>query len=296
MQVINFVNITILVILNVNIWLGNYQTYQRSLNNFFEVTFLDIGQGDSILVKTPENQYGLIDTGKDKNILTSITKIINPGTKIDFVILTHADADHIEGFLEISRLYDVENVFVNNTAKENELIEEIKNALVHKDIQNYSLRKGNNFSLGSISIEVIWPNTFIQSMQISDENDRSISVIATYQDCDVALFGDLSKDYEMKAINNMSVSKKVEILKLSHHGSQSSTSLELLETLGIELAIIQVGKSNSYGHPHNTVLDILTKAGIDFFRTDQDKQIKIQSSGKEFWIKDNKTTKKYNCG
>lgn len=81
MQVINFVNITILVILNVNIWLGNYQTYQRSLNNFFEVTFLDIGQGDSILVKTPENQYGLIDTGKDKNILTSITKIINPGTK-----------------------------------------------------------------------------------------------------------------------------------------------------------------------------------------------------------------------
>lgn len=245
-----------------------------------EVIFLDVGQGDSILIKSKTNQYGLIDTGKNGNILSNLEKYIPANNKtLEFIILTHPDQDHIGMFSEISKRYAIKNLFMNKTAKTNNTLDKIKDIIITKSIPNYPLYDINDFIFGEFNIDVLWPVSNTSSGDF-ESNEYSIGISLSLDSFDLVSMGDLGSYVEDDLINFLP-NKHFEVLKLSHHGSKHSSSEDFIKFVDPEIAIISAGRNNSYGHPSSEVIDRLTENKVPFISTQErgDIRIEIQESG-----------------
>lgn len=243
-------------------------------NPGLEVTFIDVGQGDSIFIKTPKGRTVLIDgggaspyysgdfdTGKD---------IIEPflyakGIKrIDLMVFTHFDHDHAGGLISILRDFPVDKIaygVFSNVA----LFDEMKKIAADKRIKVYSLGRGDKFKLDDVYFEVLSPDK--KQNTISNENDNSVVLKMTYNGFRFLFTGDLSIEGENN-IMGCDLDVKANILKLGHHGSSTSTSEEFLSNVQPDIAVISVGRDNTFGHPSSKVLDLLEKRKIKTYRTD----------------------------
>ncbi|MFA5532629.1 MAG: MBL fold metallo-hydrolase [Candidatus Shapirobacteria bacterium] len=230
-------------------------------NKKAKVVVCDVGQGDAILA-TYKNIQILVDVGpNNKKVLTCLDRHIPFWDKtIEVVILTHGDSDHVGGLDDILRSYKVSNFY--------------SNGLLGKDIEQkiYSKKIGQNdvISINMFDFEVVNPGKNEEGLM--DENKNAVAGVLDYkgeEKWSIFLSGDIEKETEQRLVWREILKKQVDVLKVSHHGSESATSEEILDFLKPKMAVISVGVNNRFGHPRGEVLERLNKRDIEIERTDE---------------------------
>ncbi|MDQ6985365.1 MAG: MBL fold metallo-hydrolase [Candidatus Dojkabacteria bacterium] len=277
-------NLLLAMLVTINFIIFEGIRYDLNQNDLLEIYFLDVGQGDSILIKTPNGSFGLIDTGRESNILTALNEINLKIDKFEFVIITHPDADHYEGILELTEYYDIRKLFLNKTKKDGDLYLEVIRKLHLKDIKTFLLYSSTDFTLDSVDFDILWPISLEETYIFDNINDSSTAILITFGNLSMYSAGDLSSQYELESISQLEI-QDIDILKVGHHGSKASTSFEFLEKISPEICVVQVGEGNQYGHPNNEILINIQKIGATMLRTDSLGNIKISSNGEFIFLR-----------
>ncbi len=268
-------------ILNVLAWLAVYNLSQPQL---LEVTFFDIGQGDSIFIETPQSHQILIDGGPTSIILERLGKVMPYWDRtIDLVILTHPEHDHYGGLIEVLKRYKVENILWTGALKETAEFQEWQRLIEEEQAQIFIAQSGQKITWPSLSLDILYPWESFKGEIVKDINNTSIVARLVYGYNSFLLTGDIYKSTEKKILEK-GISVDSDILKVSHHGSKTSSAPEFVAAVSPEIAIIQCGKDNSYGHPHPETLEILEKYDINILNTAETGDIKIISNGKTYGI------------
>ncbi len=252
--------------------------------NLLKVYFLDVGQGDSIFIDSPTHGRVLIDGGVNRKVLSELGKILPFGDKnIDVVIATHPDADHITGLVDVVKRYKV-GVFVEPGVESDNLVDDALELVVkEKNIPDLLARRGMNLDLGGgANLLILFPNTDVSTWET---NDASIVAKLIYGDKSFLLTGDSTKstEYKLMALDESVLDS--DVLKAGHHGSDTSTSILFAQAVSPEYAVISAGKNNRYGHPKQSVLDILNKVGAKIVSTADLGTIKFQTNGETLILK-----------
>ncbi len=233
------------------------------------VVFLDVGQGDSILISQGSKQI-LIDGGKDGKLLLEKLGRHIPfwDRKIEAVIETHPDADHIGGLIEIFRTHEISAVMKTNARSESQTFKALEEAVAAEGSQIVEAQVGQKIILSEdAQVEIIFPFEKIVE-NTKDTNAGSVVMRLSFGENSFLLTGDLPGEQE-KEILARGIDIKSDVLKVSHHGSKYSSSDDFLDRVAPRDAIVSVGKNNSYGHPHADILKRLMQRGISVFRTDE---------------------------
>ncbi|HHU30638.1 MAG: ComEC/Rec2 family competence protein [Bacillota bacterium] len=244
------------------------------------VHFIDVDQGDSILVQTPGKNI-LIDGGSRAAGKTVVNYINEQGIdRLDLVIGTHPHEDHIGGLIGVFQAFPVAEVIDPAVVHTTKTFEEYLTLIDEKDIQFTEGRAGMEWELGGgVKLQVLHPS----SPSSSHLNDASIVVKLTFGRVSILFAGDaeqtgleemLSKNYDLKST----------VLKVSHHGSRTGTSKAFLTAVSPQAAVIMCGKDNSYGHPHDEVLALLAEAKADIYRTDLHGTVIISTDGQRYEV------------
>ncbi|MCP6718156.1 MAG: MBL fold metallo-hydrolase [Patescibacteria group bacterium] len=275
---------TILIVLlffNIFTWLIIYN-YDRP--QLLEVIFFDIGQGDAVFIETPLNYQILIDGGPSSAILNKLGKEIDFWDRtIDLIILTHPEHDHIAGLIEVLKRYNVENILWTGVLRDTGEYDEWTRLIEDSNVEIAQL--GQKIIAPNIFFEILYPFENLEGQIVKNTNNSSIVSRLVFNDTCFIFTGDIYSSVERKIIDKQ-LDLDCEVLKIGHHGSKTSTSKELLENVTPQIAVISAGKDNSYGHPHDKVLEILTDYDIKVLRTDQLGDIKIISDGDNVTITD----------
>jgi len=247
-------------------------------NSHRKLTFamLDIGQGDALFIESPTGTQVLIDAGPPRKILSQLLRVMPAFDRtIDAIIISHPDQDHIGGFAEVLKTYKVGKVFYSGTLSDSKTYQNLEDEIKNQNIPNILARKGMRLNLGGGAvIDILFPDQDVSSWET---NEGSVIAKLSYGKTSMMLTGDAPIKTERIILSENSLAViKSEILKLGHHGSRTSSSLEFVQAVSPEYAFISVGKDNNYGHPHKEVLDILNKIGAKIFRTDQDGMIVVK--------------------
>lgn len=257
--------------------------WENEFNKNLKVIFLDVGQGDSILIKTPNKQNILIDGGPDNKVLYGLGKNIPfYRRKIDLMILTHSDFDHITGLIEVLKRYKVKEIFYNGLYDNSPEFQEWLKTIKEKNISLEAIMADKEINLGNnLILKDIFP--FESSIVDSNNNNTSLVNKLIYKKISFLFTGDLEEEGEAELINKKEDLKN-DVLKIGHHGSKNSTSQNFLEKVLPKYAIISVGK-NKFGHPSLRILSRLKRLGVNILRTDINGEIRMESDGNGLWIK-----------
>lgn len=239
-----------------------------------EVHFLDVGQGDSTLI-TCGGHTMLIDTGDDTKG-TAIQNYLQKQkiTKLDYLILTHPDADHIGGAPVIITKFDVSNVFVSNFEKDNQTYRKLIQSLDDKRTKALTPKVNSTYTLGSAKITILAPGK-----EYDNPNDASIALLLKNGTRSFLFTGDAGEEAE-KDILKTDIDISADVYKVGHHGSKYSTSKEFFKAVNPSCAVISCGEGNSYGHPHAETLNMLRTNGVQVYRTDEEGTIIASTDGK----------------
>ena len=227
------------------------------------VHFLDVGQGDAILIETPGDGQILVDAGRGMAVLTELQKILPMRDRhIDAVIMTHPDADHVGGFVPVLKQYEVGTVirpFIESeTSVYGRVREEILKQRERHGTAVYAVSGPSAFSLNGVRFSVLWPI----GESVRETNAASIVLLAEYGDMKVLLTGDANKAVEdLVAETFPDATDDVDILKAGHHGSKTSTSASFLNHTKPNAVVYSASKDNRYGHPHPSVLERVAAYG-----------------------------------
>ncbi len=273
-----------LVLLNV---LAGIAALDLSKTRFLEVNFFDVGQGDAIFIESPRRHQILIDGGPGSAILEKLGKEMPFWDRtIDLVILTHPERDHLAGLLEVLKRYKVENILWTGVVRDTQEFKEWEKAIEEEKTNVRIAQSGQRITILSekLYLEILYPFENLTGQELKNSNNTSIVSRVVFNENSFLFTGDIQKSAEKELTEN-GKELNSDILKVSHHGSKNSNTKEFIEKVLPEIAVISVGKGNSYGHPHQEVLDILESYGIRVLRTDQQGDIKIISDGKILKIK-----------
>lgn len=273
----------ILVLLNI---ISGIVAFDLSKAQFLEVNFFDVGQGDSIFIESHGRHQILIDGGPGSAILEKLAKEMPFWDRtIDLVILTHPERDHLAGLLEVLKRYKVENILWTGIVRDTQESKEWEKAIEEEKADVKIAQSGQKIAMlpGKLYIEILYPFENLTGQEIKNSNDTSIVSRLVFNGNSFLFTGDIQKSVEKELTEN-GKELNSDILKISHHGGKTSSSKEFIKEVSPEIAVISVGKGNSYGHPHQEVLDILESCGIRVLRTDQAGDIKIISDGNNYEI------------
>ena len=243
-----------------------------------KINFIDVGQGDSCLITTPQNKKVIVDSGGSesydvgKNVLLPylLDKRI---TKIDYIMISHFDTDHCKGFEYVLENIKVKNVIISKQSETSENFKQIMKIIRKKRINLIIVQKGSKIKIDNFTtVDILSP----QSENIADNmNDNSIVAKFEAYNFSILFTGDASEKIEKELIKEK-INLKSDILKVSHHGSKTGTSEEFLKSVKPKIALIGVGENNKFGHPTEDVIKRLTENKIKIYRTDTDGEIRIK--------------------
>jgi len=246
-------------------------------NKNLEAYFLNVGQGDSELIVLPGNVKILIDGGPNNKILENLSKIFSPTDRyIDLVILSHPQADHFNGLIDVFKNYRV-GAFIyngqNGTANSwQELVKAVKNSKTPAIV----LAQGDKIHYQDNHLDFIYPD----KIALKSKDLNAAALVEKLQSNGLTFLFTADIESKIEKILAQKYDLKTDVLKVSHHGSKYSSSEEFLKETQPKLSIIEVGK-NSYGHPTKEVLERLSAVGAKILRTDKDGLVKITAdSGK----------------
>ena len=265
-----------LVFINAFIWFGPLAAQGSGM---LTVSFLDVGQGDSIYIEGPTGSQILVDGGTGPAVLRELGAVMQfHDRSIDVVVGTHPDKDHIGGLSSVLSRYAV-GYFVdpglpNDTAAWRALEETI----AARGVERKTARRGMKIVLGGgATLDILFPD---RDMTGADTNDASIVARLSFGDESFLLTGDSPKKIEEYLVRLDALSLESDVLKAGHHGSRTSTGETFLAAVHPAFAVISSGKGNSYGHPHEEVLGILAHFGVRTMSTAKEGRITFKTDGK----------------
>lgn len=254
----------------------------RTPNTGLTVSFLDVGQGDAILIEGPTGIEMLIDGGKDRSVLREVPRVMGPlDRSIDILVATHPDADHIGGLPGVLKRYTVARFFEPGMDGETTIYESLEVAVDHeRGITEGVLRTGMRIHLGDGAYaDILHPEDNVA--QLRETNDASIMMRLVYGETEFMLTGDAPAWAEDRAVARYGDSLKSDVLKAGHHGSKTSTSPLFLAAVDPEIVVVSAGKDNSYGHPNADVVSRILASGASILSTISEGTITFVSDGHE---------------
>lgn len=247
---------------------------KESKNGEVVVKFLDVGQADSILVQSNGINM-LIDAGTNKAGATVVKDLQDLGvTKIDYLIGTHPHEDHIGGMDDVIKNFDIGTIFMPKIQTNTKTFEDVLDAIASKNLKVTSPEVGYTYNVGDAKCEIMSIGSG-ENEEKSNLNLSSIVIRMTYGTQSFLFMGDAETENESSR-----TWPQTTVLKVGHHGSNTSSSQKFLNEVKPEIAVISVGTGNMYGHPKQTTLNKLTKIGTKIYRTDENGTVTITTDGK----------------
>ncbi len=279
-------------------------------DQLFHVVACDVGQGDSILIYRRFSQI-LIDGGANDLVSDCLLKYIPWfDKKIELVVLTHPQEDHMKGLIEVIENYDVGLFLTSGGINDTNTFWKLKENMVLREIESRVVGLGDKLKVGEISLEVKWPekpsisgevweqissrDEWNKYVKLDDEvvlgaasnnpNDDSVVFEVKYGKVSALMTGDIGVKQE-QALLSMGVITPVNVLKVAHHGSKHSSGKEFIEETRPKWALVSVGENNRFEHPSGDVLMYLDMVGAKILRTDENGTLELVSDGELFWEK-----------
>ena len=250
---------------------ANVDTTDQNL----EVHFIDIGQGDCTLIMCGGHAM-LIDAGDNDKGTTVQLYLKKRGIEsLDYLVLTHPDADHIGGADVVLTKFDVDTVFMSYFEKDTKTYEDVVQALDYKNMTWQTPELGDSYALGDAFFTILAPNDLYE-----DANNASIAVLLQYGETKFLFTGDCEEEAETDILEN-GMDIQADVYQVGHHGSRTASSQDFMDAVEPTYAVISCGEGNDYGHPHAEVLNRMRQMGIKVFRTDEQGSIVAVSDGKD---------------
>ena len=252
------------------------------------VYFLDVGQGDAILVQAPDGRQMLIDGGPSPTALLNELGDVLPfwDRSLDLVVLTHPDGDHITGLIPLLDRYRVGQVLdvrQSDTAPEAvPWLEELAALSVPRTLA----QRGMRLPVGGLSVTALHPSSTQLTGTASDDNNNAVVLRLDYGQTSLILTGDAESEAEADMIA-AGLPLHADVLKIGHHGSNGASSPAFIAAVAPRLAVIPVGADNKFSHPHPAVLERLK--GVEVLRTDQNGRIEVVSDGRRLSVETQRT-------
>jgi len=258
-------------------------------DNKLHVSVLDVGQGDAILIQTPNGQNILIDGGPDPETikLQLGRKIPFWHKKIDLVVLTQPQADHLTGLIEVVQKYEITNILESGISSDTVTYQEWLKTIRSKGIKREIIHAGQEIAIGdNITLKILHPPSAKALETANPIDDNGVVLRLSWNKISFLFTADISKETEWFLITQRKDLQST-VLKVAHHGSKTATSTEFLSVVDPEVAVISVAANNRFGHPHREILDRLaTKVGDGrVFLTSEHGTVEFISDGEHLWVK-----------
>lgn len=250
------------------------------------IFFIDVGQGDSTLIITPDKKTVLVDGGGSDSFDVG-EKVLLPYLldrrilKVDYVLISHFDTDHCGGILTIMEKVKVKNIIISEQAEHSENYERFKKLMIHKKIRLIEVKKGDKIKIGRYSeFKILFPTSRLLSE--NSLNNNSIVAQFNYNNFKMLFTGDIEKLAEQQILKTEKAEIRADILKVAHHGSKTSSIPEFIKAVRPKIALIGVGKNNTFGHPNQQTIKNLENIKCRIYRTDLQGEIiiKIDQKGR----------------
>lgn len=276
--VYSFLTIGVSILLIVN-FTDVYQDRMR-------INFIDVGQGDSCLIRYKGTNI-MIDSGgslsknKDgksydigENVLNNY--LLNRGiTRLDYIMASHFDEDHSQGFVFLLKNMKVKNVIISEQYKTSSIYEQFKQICKKQNIQIIYVRSGDEIRIKDLAFKILHPKSKANQISENPLNNNAIVCMVKYKNRRILFTGDIEKVAENEMVKEYTNGLKADILKVGHHGSKTSTTKEFLDLINPSVALIGVGQNNKFGHPNEDVIKRLEEKNIQIYRTDEMGEISV---------------------
>ncbi len=255
---------------------------QNNAPNLLRVTFLNVGQGDAIFIETPDGVQLLVDGGPDGSVAGQLAQVMSWHDRtIDVVLGTHPDKDHIGGLIDVLEQYTVGTLVTTENRGESFVATAYQEALLAESARVYMARAGQVYQLGASTTLTIFSPASDPSML--ESNTASIVAQLRYGTIEFMLTGDAPSSIEEYIVRTYGSVVQSEVLKLGHHGSKTSTSLEFLTAVAPQYAVVSAAADNSYGHPHAEVMTMVQQFGSTIKET-KNGAVTFVSDGTAVWV------------
>lgn len=276
--VYSFLTIGVSILLIVN-FTDVYQDRMR-------INFIDVGQGDSCLIRYKGinimiDSGGSLSKNKDgksydigENVLNNY--LLNRGiTRLDYIMASHFDEDHSQGFVFLLKNMKVKNVIISEQYKTSSIYEQFKQICKKQNIQIIYVRSGDEIRIKDLAFKILHPKSKENQISENPLNNNAIVCMVKYKNRRILFTGDIEKVAENEMVKEYTNGLKADILKVGHHGSKTSTTKEFLDLINPSVALIGVGKNNKFGHPNEDVIKRLEEKNIQIYRTDEMGEISV---------------------
>ncbi len=273
------------------------------------IDFLDVGQGDSALITFPNGETLLVDGGGTGNFNRSLItneaddepEFFEPDaqtigervvsnflwekgySQIDYILATHADADHIQGLSDVAKNFRVRAAMFGRTPMKNAEFAKVYSILQSRGIESLTISRGDVLTFGDAKVEILYPEKDVNAEAVSD-NNHSIVLRVTFGARKFLLTGDIEKEAEMKLLNAPEF-LQTDVIKVAHHGSRTSSTENFINFSKAKLAIISVGADSPFGHPHEEVVARWKNAGAIILTTGDNGTISVSTDGRDLQLK-----------
>jgi len=247
-----------------------------------KIHFIDVGEGDAILIEAPDGETALVDAG---NLISGycVVEYLKKRNiqNLDYLIFTHHHLDHIGGAFFVLQMMDVKKVYDNGddlteVAKSSDMYRWYEK-LVRQNKDYKILKAGDILYLGEVTLKVLWPQ---QLLPFSGFNANSLVIVVKYGEFRCLLTGDATTGVEKELIRQV-IDLKADILKVGHHGADDATCKEFLMRVSPKIAVISINEANIRGYPAKEIVDMIEGMGIRLYRTDKDGNIVLDISQSE---------------
>lgn len=262
-------SIIILIIL-----FNSFSYFYSFIPKNLKIYFIDVGQGDSCLIITPQNKRILIDGGEGNSDVLLSYLLDRRIKTIDYILISHFDSDHCNGLIDIIQKLNVKNILISKQAHFCDEYKNIANIINSKKIKVVFIKQGDKLNVDSnTKLDILYPP---EELEYDDLNNNSIVAKLTYNKFSILFTGDIEKSE--KNLLDMYKNKELEsnIIKISHHGSKTSSSEEFIKAVNPKIALIGVGVSNKFGHPNKEVIERLENINCKIYRTDEMGEITME--------------------
>jgi len=261
--------------------LAAWQLYPDS--KLLEISVLDIGQGDAILLEAPDGQVILVDGGPDKKVLRRLGEELPFWErKIDLIVLSHPHEDHLAGLIPILDRYQVGGVMITGVMSTNTSYRHFLEMVTEKNIPLILVEQVQTIAFDEVRLEIVYPQSSFRARRMSNINNSSIVLKVVYKEFELLLTGDAEEEQEHELLAS-GLNLQADILKAGHHGSDTSSTEDFVKSVDPELVLISNGVGNSYGHPSPRTLKRLERLGIPVRRTDQEGSITLRTDGQTIY-------------
>lgn len=260
-----------------------YRVFTLERADNMRVTVFDVGQGDAIFLEFPGGAQVLIDGGPSSAVLAKLGRRMPLWDRsIDLVILTHPHTDHLAGLVEVLKRYEVGAVIESGVWHEPTYYDEWQRVIKEKNIRRVIAVGGMHVQFSPrVYLDILSPMRSYEGAKLHNVHEAMITALFAYGTGRMLLTGDAERgvERELAAVGRLS---DVDVLKVGHHGSKTSSSAPFLRAVTPEYAVVSSGRGNRYGHPHTEVIDRLASFDIAVIRTDRDGDVVFESEGGAF--------------